>query len=113
MFGNQKDLKEEKKMKCFKIASVLLFVACVQISFAKELQEKFKWKEVSFAWPSESAKEEAITSGQYKPENNLPLGMEIWKDKLFITVPRYRYLHEIYIKINDYLLFMLTKLRKN
>lgn len=69
----------------------LLLVACAGISLAK-LQEKFKWKEVSYAWPSDAAKEEAITSGRYKPENNLILGLDVWKDKLFITVPRYVYL---------------------
>lgn len=73
-------------MKCFKVA--LLFVVCVNIGFAAKLQEKFRWKDVSYAWPSDAAKEEAITSGRYKPENNLPLGLDVWKDKLFITVPR-------------------------
>lgn len=73
-------------MKCFKVA--LLFVVCVNTGFAAKLQEKFRWKDVSYAWPSDAAKEEAITSGRYKPENNLPLGLDVWKDKLFITVPR-------------------------
>lgn len=76
-------------MKHIKLVTVLLFVACVDFGFAAKLQEKFKWKEVSYAWPSEQAKEEAITSGRYKAENNLPLGLDLWKDKLFITVPRY------------------------
>lgn len=73
-------------MKCF---GVLLLAVCIHIGFAAKLKEKFRWKEVSYAWPSESAKEEAITSGRYKPENNLILGLDVWKDKLFITVPRY------------------------
>lgn len=76
-------------MKYIKLSSVLLVFACVDLGLAAKLEEKFKWKEVSYAWPSEQAKEEAITSGRYKPENNLPLGLEVWKDKLFITVPRY------------------------
>lgn len=77
-------------MMSFKVT--LLFVACIGISLAAKLEEKFKWKEVSYAWPSDAAKEEAITSGRYKPENNLILGLDVWKDKLFITVPRYVYL---------------------
>lgn len=75
-------------MKCFEVASVLLLAVCVHIGFAK-LQPKFQWKEVSYSWPSESAKEEAITSGRYIVKHNLPLGLDLWKDKLFITVPRY------------------------
>jgi len=77
-------------MKHIKLSSVLLVFACVDLGLAAKLEEKFKWKEVSYAWPSEQAKEEAITSGRYKPENNLPLGLDVWKDKLFITVPRWK-----------------------
>lgn len=61
---------------------------CIQNSFSGKLEEKFHWKEVSYEWPSEMVKEQAIKSGQYKPEHNLPLGLDVWRDKLFITVPR-------------------------
>lgn len=56
--------------------------------FGVKLKEKFKWREVSFAWPSEDAKVAALNSGKYIVHNNLPLGLERWRDKLFITVPR-------------------------
>lgn len=68
---------------------MLLLAICVHIGFAVKLEEKFKWKEVSYAWPSDAAKEAAITSKRYIVENNLPLGLDIWRDKLFVTVPRY------------------------
>lgn len=74
-------------MKWLSVAVVLvLSLLSVQ---CKKLQEKFSWKELEFAWPSEEAKQEAIKSGSYVIENNLPLGLDVWKDKLFITVPRY------------------------
>lgn len=73
-----------------KFLLVFSLIACVPPSFSAKLDEKFKWKEVSYAWESESAKEEAIKSGRYQPENNLPLGLDLWKDKLFITVPRWK-----------------------
>nr|CAI5841418.1 unnamed protein product [Callosobruchus analis] len=53
-----------------------------------EPQEMFAWKEMDFAWPSKEAEEEATKSGEYIRENNLPLGIDTWKDKLFVTVPR-------------------------
>lgn len=73
-------------MKCF---ALVLFAVCIHSALSIKLEQKYRWKEVQFAWPSESAKEEAVTSGRYKAENNLPLGLDIWRDKLFITVPRY------------------------
>lgn len=76
-------------MKYIKFLLILLFAVCIQNGFSAKLEERFHWKEVSYAWPSDAAKEDAIKSGRYQPENNLPLGLEVWKDKLFITVPRY------------------------
>lgn len=67
----------------------LLFVlVIVAYATATKLEEKFAWKELAFAWPSEEAKQEAIKSGKYIESHNLPLGLDVWKDKLFITVPR-------------------------
>lgn len=67
------------------IVIVAVFVALAR---ASKLEEKYSWKELSFEWPSEEAKHEATKSGKYVEANNLPLGLDVWKDKLFITVPR-------------------------
>ncbi|NP_001161777.1 yellow-b isoform X1 [Tribolium castaneum] len=67
--------------------SLLLFTS----TFAMDnLRVAYQWKELDFDFPSASAREEAIKSGKFIPENNLPLGLEVYKDRLFITVPRWR-----------------------
>jgi len=73
-------------LNCFAALSLI----CIGSIQCIKLEQKFLWKEIEFAWPSEAAREQAITSGRYKPENNLPLGLDIWHDKLFITVPRWK-----------------------
>lgn len=55
---------------------------------AIKLQERFAWQELEYDWPSAEAKQQAIDTGVYVAANNLPLGMDVWQDKLFITVPR-------------------------
>ncbi|XP_058455600.1 protein yellow [Malaya genurostris] len=74
-----------------------IVVSCLQILIltvltvsAVKLQQKFKWREVEFDWPSLEVKQESIKSEKYVPSNNLPLGLDRWKDKLFITVPRWK-----------------------
>lgn len=67
---------------------IFILVLAIVSANAKKLEERFSWKELDFAWPSEEAKQEAIKSGKYIESHNLPLGLEVWKDKLFITVPR-------------------------
>lgn len=67
---------------------IVLVLAVVAGTAVGKLDEKFSWKELDFAWPSEEIKQEAIKSGRYIESHNLPLGLDVWKDKLFITVPR-------------------------
>lgn len=55
-----------------------------------ELREEFSWNQVKFEWPDAEFEKKAISSGAYIPENNLILGMAIWMDKLFITIPRWK-----------------------
>lgn len=76
---------ETKLFRMKLIFGLFLLVACAA---ARKLEEKYSWKELDYAWPSEEAKQEAIKSGRYIESHNLPLGLDVWKDKLFITVPR-------------------------
>lgn len=69
-----------------KITLVLVTLCC--LSLAAELDELFAWNQLTFNWPNEQIKQDALKKGSYIPENNLPLGIARWNDKLFITVPR-------------------------
>ncbi|XP_044755236.1 protein yellow [Coccinella septempunctata] len=69
------------------ILAVTVFVASID---AAKLENVFEWNELSFNWPDEKTKEAAIKAGGYIPENNLPLGLDRWNDKLFVTVPRWK-----------------------
>lgn len=55
-----------------------------------ELEETFSWKQLDFEWPNDFYKSEAEKHGSYIAENNNMHGISIWKNKLFITIPRYR-----------------------
>lgn len=57
-------------------------------SSAEKLTEKFAWRELEFAWPSDDARDAAIREGSYIQSNNLPLALDVWRDKIFLTVPR-------------------------
>lgn len=59
--------------------------SCVQ-----KLQEFFEWNIIDFEYPTDSHRTNAILTGKFKPENALPVGIEIWHDKMFISVPRWR-----------------------
>lgn len=71
-----------------KLIVLLLLVLAIH-NIEGLLPPRFQWKTIDFAW-EDRAKEAAIASGDYIPENNMPAGIARWKDKLFITIPRWK-----------------------
>ncbi|XP_053614684.1 L-dopachrome tautomerase yellow-f-like isoform X2 [Plodia interpunctella] len=72
----------------------LLFLSvCLLWTVAKVaclLPPKFAWKTLDFDWETPEDREEAISSGSYIPENNMPTGVARWQNKIFITIPRWK-----------------------
>lgn len=54
------------------------------------LRVAYQWKMVDFDFKSEEDRRRAIQAGEFVPENNLPLGLEVFGDRLFVTVPRWK-----------------------
>lgn len=50
----------------------------------------YQWKILDFQYDSLDERQRAISSGAFVPENNLPLGVDRWRDRLFITMPRWK-----------------------
>lgn len=67
---------------------LVLVLAVCGVAISAEINELFAWNEIDFKWPSVEAKEKAIRDGSFVAANNLPLGVERWRNKLFVTVPR-------------------------
>jgi len=50
----------------------------------------YSWKQLEFKFPNDSIRNELIASGEYIPGNNMPVGLAIWRKRMFITVPRWK-----------------------
>ncbi|XP_069674644.1 protein yellow-like [Periplaneta americana] len=72
------------------LLGLVLVLGAVAAKSATKLQEKFNWKLLDYAYPDEQSRQHALRTGEFVPENGIPVGIEIWKDKLFVTVPRWR-----------------------
>lgn len=57
---------------------------------AYKLQERYSWNQLDFVFPSQQLKELAVASGNYIPQNALPVGIEHWGNRLFVSVPRWK-----------------------
>lgn len=75
------------------IMKTLILLAFIIYFFFKDaaalIPPKFQWKTLDYAWEG-CFKDTALATGAYIPENNMPTGLARWKDKLFITVPRWK-----------------------
>jgi hypothetical protein len=79
---------KQKKLRCImKIIAIAAFALVFGFVAGDRLEERYAWKQLEFDWPT-GQREEKIASGKYKPENNLPVGIEVWRNKLFMTIPR-------------------------
>lgn len=50
----------------------------------------FEWRTIDFAYPTAEQRAEAVRSGAFVPENNLPLGVDRWQERVFVTLPRWK-----------------------
>lgn len=68
--------------------SVLVLSLTLVCSAEHALKEIFKWKTIDYEFANAEARASAIRNSEYIPQNNVPFGLEIWRDKVFVTVPR-------------------------
>ncbi|XP_059061451.1 protein yellow-like [Achroia grisella] len=72
-------------------AQVLILLYFVYTATCNEqLKIRFQWKELDYDFTTPALRQQAIDTGNFIPKNNIPMGLEIFQDKLFITVPRWR-----------------------
>ncbi|KAI5634340.1 major royal jelly protein domain-containing protein [Phthorimaea operculella] len=72
-------------------STFLLLLGLVSLSTATvKLQEMFSWNALDWAYPDQQSRLAAISNGELIPENALPVGIERWNNKLFVSVPRWR-----------------------
>ncbi|XP_043267940.1 protein yellow-like [Venturia canescens] len=88
------------RLKCFSLTlAIICGVAAVSSNFDERkpasqygrapLLERFAWKDLDWAYPDEGSRQAAIENNDFIPESALPIGIEVWRNKLFIGVPRW------------------------
>lgn len=70
--------------------SFIIGLTIASVCKAATPQLRFAWKEVDYVWNSPADRENAIKEERFVPGNNLPLGMARWKNKMFVTVPKWK-----------------------
>ncbi|XP_015172107.1 PREDICTED: protein yellow-like [Polistes dominula] len=82
----------------------ILFLSLLAVASGNTFDKLYSWKQVNFNFPNENIRESYIKSGDYIEENNLPLGLAVSKDKMIITIPRWKtgvFSNLNYVWLND------------
>ncbi|CAK1579916.1 unnamed protein product [Parnassius mnemosyne] len=72
------------------LKSLIIFQLVYITRCMDQLHIVYEWKQLDFEFPTTEARQQAIENGSFIPENNMPMGVEVSGDRLFITVPRWR-----------------------
>lgn len=73
-----------------KAISFIIVLTIASVCKAATPQLQFAWKEVDYVWKSPDDREAAVKDERFIPGHNLPLGLARWKNKLFVTVPKWK-----------------------
>lgn len=74
------------------LKNLLLALALVSVAAAQDqrFQEIFRWNTIDVVWPSEEVRTRAFERNEYIAANNPIAGIKIWKEKMYLTIPRWR-----------------------
>ncbi|XP_060522816.1 protein yellow-like [Cylas formicarius] len=50
----------------------------------------YRWKTLDLDYPSDEARSRAVAYDEFIPENNLPLGLETYGDRIFLSMPKWK-----------------------
>ncbi|CAK1547167.1 unnamed protein product [Leptosia nina] len=95
----QNVLKKNRRQEKSRYSGVTLWLAMLGLASTQSIPADletppfstlYKWKYMDFEFPSESHRQDAIISRKYVPENVLPLGLEIWGSRVWVTLPNWK-----------------------
>lgn len=67
-----------------------LWIIFLALANSEEIKTIYSWNVIEYNFPNDNIRNTLISNGDYIEENNMPNGMQIWNDKIFITIPRWK-----------------------
>lgn len=68
---------------------LLLILFCESSPAVAEFKELYTWNQLNWNFPSKGERNKDIDSSKYDEKHGLPIGFLKWKDRVFITAPRW------------------------
>ncbi|XP_063824920.1 protein yellow-like [Ostrinia nubilalis] len=79
----------EPKSLLFKLGILTLYVTqCFAVD--KAIGTLYRWKQIDFEYPTPEERLAAIRNGEFNPINTIILGVERWKERVFVSTPAWK-----------------------
>ncbi|XP_050298512.1 protein yellow [Anthonomus grandis grandis] len=73
------------------ISTLIPLLLLVTATRGNKLNISYQWKIVDFDFGSSEKRQAAIDDKSFIPENNIPMGLEVYKNRIFVTLPRWKF----------------------
>lgn len=75
-------------IRLWSIFAISISLFAIHVTAANNLELKFQWKTIDFDYKSDRDREEDINAHRFIRDNVIPVGLDIYKDRLFLSLPR-------------------------
>lgn len=71
---------------------ILVILSSLAITYAEmnTTEIVLEWNYINYTWPSEESYTSAINKGLYIKENNAIAGLKVWKNEIYLSIPRWK-----------------------
>jgi hypothetical protein len=73
------------KLLFLSLSTIFTFIHCND-----NLRVAYQWKQIDFDYRNNADRMEAIEKETFIPQHVIPVGLEVYKQRLFITLPRWK-----------------------
>uniref|UniRef100_A0A6V7K7C7 Uncharacterized protein n=1 Tax=Bracon brevicornis TaxID=1563983 RepID=A0A6V7K7C7_9HYME len=70
------------------VSTLLLFLPSL-LTAERNFEEVYHWSKMDIAFPSEATRQDMLRDSDYIPINNIISNAKVWKDRIYVTLPRY------------------------
>ncbi|XP_043485045.1 protein yellow-like [Leptopilina heterotoma] len=70
------------------LVQIVFFVTIAFVQGRQNYHVIYQWNFIEPEWPNPETGEKSLNNGSYIPENNIITGIKLWRDQLYLSVPR-------------------------
>lgn len=73
------------------LLSICAILLCATLAQSKDnLRVAYEWKEMDYKYENAEARWTAIENHEFRPDNVIPFGLEVYRSRMYIALPRWR-----------------------